>query len=282
MTAKRFSPLLFILSLMLATASEAQRLITAGPNITEIVLALGAGQQIVGVDNSSILPEGSSAARLGYIRQLPAEGMLALQPDRILGSSEMGPAVVIDQIRKAGVPVSEFAEEGGSADLLANIGQIAQLLERSKEGNKLQQQVKQQLAQLQQDAQPSAEAPRVVFLLLNEGAPLMVAGKGSVADELITLAGGINPAHKLRNYQTLSVESLLSLQPQVILLGTRHGNQAGQQLRHRYPQLAATTAGRLQAIYQINSKALLGGVGLTTLDEARRLQALLQKVPAEL
>ncbi|MGL5185865.1 MAG: ABC transporter substrate-binding protein, partial [Plesiomonas shigelloides] len=76
------------------------RVISAGSNVTEIIVALGAGDVLVGVDSSSRLPADSTAATLGYIRQLPAEGMLALRPDYVIGSDEMAPASALTALQQ--------------------------------------------------------------------------------------------------------------------------------------------------------------------------------------
>ena len=38
---------------------------------------------------------------VGYMRQLSAEGLLSLQPDAVVGTTEAGPPVVLDQVRSA-------------------------------------------------------------------------------------------------------------------------------------------------------------------------------------
>lgn len=260
--------------LLLTFNAGAERLITIGPAITEIVVALGAQHDIVGTDSSSVLPPKVNAARLGYLRQLPAEGMLALRPDRVIGSTEMAPDSTLTSVRQAGVKVTVLADGDDSAALLEHIQKIALLLNRRADGEQLQQQVEKQLAALEQGRQKLApiEQPKIIFLMINEGRTPMIAGGGSVADILIKLAGGLNPAEKLRNYQTISAENLLTLQPDLILLSERQGTAAASHLLNQYPLLMETPAGKHQRIMLINGKSLLGGVGLNTLREAQRVQ----------
>jgi iron complex transport system substrate-binding protein len=267
-----------------ANSTQAQRLITAGPAITEIVVALGAQHAIVGTDSSSWLPAEVSVTRLGYIRQLPAEGMLALRPDLVIGSAEMAPTATLTSVRQAGIEVVVLPDGEESAGLLERIQRIAALVGKKSAGEQLQQQVAKQLAALEQGKQKlAAQAqPNIIFLLINEGRPPMIAGAGSAADSLIGMAGGMNPAHHLRNYQAISAESLLTLQPDMILLSQRHGDQAAAQLLQQYPLLAGTPAGKNQAIMLIDGKALLGGIGLNTLHQAQRVQTqLLSQVAAQ-
>lgn len=276
--------LILIITFVFSSSLYAQRLITAGPAITEIVVALGAQQEIVGTDNSSVLPQEVSAAKLGYIRQLPIEGILALRPDLLIGSSEMAPTSTLDSLRQAGVTVTVLPDSDNIDGVLSNIDLIAQQVNQPAAGERLHQQTQQQLNTLKARAQQLADKkqPRVIFLLIHEGRPAMIAGQGSTANTLITLAGGVNPAHHLRNYQTISAENLLQMQPDVILISARHGNHGTTEVFKHYPLLEATPAGKNKNVMLVNGKALLGGAGLSTIDEAQRLQEqLLQVVGAQ-
>lgn len=84
----------------------ALRLITLGGSITEIVYALGAEAQLVGTDSTSFYPPAAAKTpKVGYFRQLSAEGILSLRPDVTVGTDDIGPPAVIDQVRSAGVKV---------------------------------------------------------------------------------------------------------------------------------------------------------------------------------
>ena len=85
---------------------KAPRLVTVSGAITEIVYLLGAEAQLVGTDTTSLFPVAAQkTAKVGYMRQLSAEGLLSLKPDAIIATTEAGPPVVLDQIRSAGVKV---------------------------------------------------------------------------------------------------------------------------------------------------------------------------------
>lgn len=64
----------------------AERIISAGSSVTELILALGAEQQLVGIDVTSVAPPSLALPKVGYHRQLSAEGLLALEPTQLLGS----------------------------------------------------------------------------------------------------------------------------------------------------------------------------------------------------
>ncbi len=85
----------------------ARRLVALSGALTEVVYLLGAQSLLVGTDTTSLYPEAAQkTAKVGYVRQLSAEGVLSLKPDAVVASSEAGPAVVLEQIRRAGVRVT--------------------------------------------------------------------------------------------------------------------------------------------------------------------------------
>ena len=84
------------------TAPVAGRVVALGGAITEVVYALGAEGQLVGTDTTSLYPAAAlQTAKVGYMRQLSAEGLLSLRPDAVLGTDEAG------QESSAGSPPSQ-------------------------------------------------------------------------------------------------------------------------------------------------------------------------------
>ncbi|MGL4823260.1 MAG: hemin ABC transporter substrate-binding protein [Plesiomonas shigelloides] len=263
-------------ALQIAPKIAPTRVISAGSNVTEIIVALGAGDVLVGVDSSSRLPADSKAATLGYIRQLPAEGMLALRPDYMIGSDEMAPASALTALQQAKIPLTVLPSDTTPEALKAQVKQIAALLHKEAEGQTLQTKIDQQLEQLAQtraqlQSKQHGKPLKAVYLLLHDGRPPMIAGGNTPADTLLTLAGAVNPAASVRNYQTVSAESLLAMQPDLIVVSERNWTGNADSLLAKQPLLQNTPAGRNKAVLPINGKALIGGIGLSTLSEAQRL-----------
>ena len=114
--------------------------------------------------------------------------------------------------------------------------------------------------------------------MIHEGRPANVAGKETSADEIIRLAGAINPAaQQITSYKPLAMESLVAMKPDVILVSQRSMKKMGgiDAILTALPMLAATPAGKNRAIEMIDGAALLGGLGLKSLAEAKRLNSLL-------
>lgn len=254
-----------------------QRVISAGSAVTELILALNGQDQLVAVDVTSSNPQTADLPQIGYHRQLSAEGLLALNPSQLIGSQEMGPESTLRQLRTAGVNVNIINSDPTADGLLTRIDQVAHLIHRQREAEALKQQVTLDLQQLSEHKNLSSQA-KVLFLLLHEGRAANVAGANTIPDTLITLAGATNPASPLiSSYKPLSMEALIEMQPDVILVSGRSFEQLGGAgaVLNAVPALKATPAGINQRIITIDGHAIVGGVGLKTLQEALRLQTLL-------
>ena len=255
-----------------ATAQE--RIISAGGAVTELIYALGAEQQLVAVDVTSRVPAEAQLPKIGYHRQLSAEGLMALAPDRIIGSDEMGPETTLTQIKQSGINVDIINTKPTVTGLLERIDDIARLTNTTDKADKIKTDVEQQVKQLNSNIPLESKQKKVLFLLVHEGRPANVAGKNTTADAVIQLAGATNPAaEQLESYKPLSMEAMVSMQPDVILVSGRSWKTLGgaDALLKALPMLAATPAGKNKAIEAIDGSALVGGLDLKSLSEAKRL-----------
>lgn len=259
-----------------ATAQE--RIISAGGAVTELIYALGAEQQLVAVDVTSRVPAEAQLPKIGYHRQLSAEGLMALAPNRVIGSDEMGPETTLTQLKQSGINVDIINTKPTVTGLLERIDDIARLTNTTDKASKIKTNVEQQVEQLNSNIPLKSEQKKVLFLLVHEGRPANVAGKNTTADAVITLAGATNPAaEQLESYKPLSMEAMVSMQPDVILVSGRSWQTLGgaDALLKALPMLAATPAGKNKAIETIDGSALVGGLGLKSLSEAKRLNLAL-------
>ncbi len=270
-----FALLSTALSMPLQAAQE--RIISAGSAVTELILALHAEQSLIAVDVTSQLPDGQQLPKIGYHRRLSAEGLLALSPTKLIGSDEMGPASVLQQLKSTGVDIEVVNTQANVDGLKARIDQIAAILNKPQEAQQLKSLVDQQVQSLKVN-QPTNQKKKVLFLLIHEGRAANVAGTDTTPDAIINLAGAINPAaDKITAYKPLSSESMVEMQPDVILVSGRSFEKLGgpDAIIKMMPLLAATPAGQNKQIMTIDGAALVGGLGLKSLAEAKRLNQLL-------
>ncbi|MBW3695531.1 hemin ABC transporter substrate-binding protein [Vibrio sp. T187] len=264
-------------SVAIAQSETSPRIISAGAAVTELVFALGAENQLVAVDVTSHIPESLGLPKIGYHRRLSAEGLLALQPTTLIGSDEIGPDTTIQQLESTGVEVEIVNTESNVEGLLNRIDQIAKITHTETQAVAVKAQVQQQVSALESNQVSENSAKKMLFLLIHEGRPANVAGQDTTPNAIIELAGGVNPAaEKLTSYKPLSMESLVEMQPDVILVSGRSYKKLGgaDEILAALPMLAATPAGINKQIITLDGSALVGGLGLNSLAEAKRLNAI--------
>ncbi|MNO64002.1 Hemin-binding periplasmic protein HmuT precursor [compost metagenome] len=233
-------------------------------------MALGGEQSLIATDVSS--PEPKGLPRVGYHRALAAEGILSLAPTRLVGSDEMGPPPALEQLRRAGVEVTVLPTAPTLANLNERIDALAGLLGNQAAGTRLKAEIAVQSDKLAAQAKQNKPL-RVAFLLLHKGQPTSIAGGNTTASALVTLAGGVNPVARLHDYKPVSTESLIELQPDLVLVSGRDWQQyqSVDSVLAQVPALAATPAGKNRAIHAIDGHALQGGLSLRSLQQANQI-----------
>lgn len=258
---------------------DTNRIVSAGNGVTEIIYALGAGDRVIAVDQTSTWPEAvNELPRLGYHRQLSAEGILALQPTLLIGTQDMGPPATLAQLESAGVEVEALSVDFSAQSIEKQIKSLADILDRESEGEALWADIRDSLDTAKALAtsyeQEHQKKVPVLFLLTMGGRAPSVAGKGTAANAMIALAGGYNPAaDQFQGYKTLSNEALFLLAPEVIVFpgSTSNPDMTPEKLLEQMPTLKQTPAGRNGRIVAIDGNLLLGGLGPRTGDVALSL-----------
>ena len=245
-------------------ATDMQRVISAGGSISEWLVAMGGENTLVGVDTTSLHPASlQKLPSVGYQRQLAAEGVLTLQPQLMFGSAEMGPPPVLEQLRAAGVQIETLSVDADVAAVSQTVRRMGQLLQRSEQAEQVLARFKHGMAEQQQQRQTiQGTAPRVVLVFsAGHGNPL-TAGTNTVGDWLIQQSGGENLAVH-QGFKALSSESMLALNPQVIIVADRHnqGLEALETMLSSAPALRHTEAVLNKRVIAIDPTLLVGGLG---------------------
>ena len=195
-----------------------ERVITIGGCVTETVFALEMGQNVVAVDISSSIPNKvTQLPQVGYIRGISTEGILSMNPDKILTTTEMGPPKVVQQLKDAGINLKIFNAPKNYDDILSLIDDVATFLDISKKG----EQLKSELIELNnQINELKLDKPKIVFFMSPALGSYNAAGSGTRADYLINYIGGENIfTNDFKRYTKVSKEDIIKYNPDIILTG---------------------------------------------------------------
>lgn len=207
------------------------RIVSVSGSTTEIVYALGAEKQLVGTDTTSLFPAAAlQTAKVGYQRQLSAEGLLSLKPDAVIGTTEAGPPVVMDLIRSAGVAVDLVEADHSWAEVKRKITAVGKATNRAQEAALLQAKLDAQwqdaLTQVAKASGGGAKKPRVIFIL-SHTTNAQVSGEKTAAHAMMTFAGldnalaGPGNAASFSGYRAMTAEAMVVAAPDVVITTTQ-------------------------------------------------------------
>src|SRR5438445_2183219 len=195
--------------------AQVRRVVTLAPSLSEMVLALGAGDRLVGVTRFDDDPRAAGLPRVGGYNDPEPETVLGLKPDLVLAETAPENRGPVETLARVGVPIEAFAL-GNLAQIEEAMEQIGALLGLPERGRALAQALETRRREVREGA---ARGPHPRALLLFGLDPLVVATPSSFVGELLEDAGGVNAAPSDgKPFTRMSVEAAVQAQPDVLVL----------------------------------------------------------------
>ena len=203
-----------------------QRIVSLAPSNTEILFAIGAGDQVVGRDQLSDFPEEAQAVTdIGSTYgDLNTELIVSLNPDLVL-AAEVNTPEQVQQLEDLGLTVYYLKNPLTLEEMYGNLEIAAQLTGHEEEAAALIESLQARVAAVDGKIAPLSSRPGVFYELdATDPAKPFTAGKGTFIDQLIERAGGFNIASDLEDYPQMSLEQVVAADPAFIILGdARYG-----------------------------------------------------------
>jgi iron complex transport system substrate-binding protein len=240
-----------------ATSSfSVARVVVLANGVAEIMNSLNAGALIVGRDLASSEKALEDVPVVTSGHQVIPEKVIGLKPDLVIIDASTGPKSAIDQIRSAGIRVEQTPESWNLADISLKVQAVANVIGAPQQGDLLNQAISSAITNSKLSSKP-----RVAFLYLRGTSSIyLIGGEGSGADSLISAIGGIDvgAAALPRPFNTLTAESLATLNPDVIIVMTKGLESVGGiSGLLKLPGVAQTEAGKKQAVIDVDDSLLL-------------------------
>jgi iron complex transport system substrate-binding protein len=203
-------------------ANPAQRVVSLAPSSSEILFAIGAGEQAVGRDTFSDYPEAVKTVPDigGGFGELNTEIILAQKPDLVLASS-LTPPEQIKALEDLGITVYALANPSDFQGMFDSIRTVASLVGHEPQAEELIQGLQRRVSQVEEKVGSAPTRPLVFYELdgTDPNAP-WTPGPGSYVDQLIKMAGGENLGNQLNSeWAQISIEELIAKDPDIILIG---------------------------------------------------------------
>lgn len=194
------------------------KIVSLAPSTTEILFALGLGDEIVGVSQFCDYPaQALSIEKVGSFSQPNVEKILMLRPD-IIFCTGLEQAPIIIKLRQLRVNVC-ISDPKNFSELYRSIEEIGCLTGTENKARVLIESMQSQSAAISARVRPIPLSKRPKVFVEYWSQPLMTAGAGSFLDELIDQAGGVNVAHDIQKpYSRIAQEEVLRRNPDCIIM----------------------------------------------------------------
>jgi iron complex transport system substrate-binding protein len=230
------------------------RIISLAPSNTEILFALGLADRVVAVtDYCNYPPEAEAKPSIGGFSTPNIEEIVALSPDLLLATS-IHEKKIIPQLENKGLTALALSPKtiDGVLEAISLTGKVTGVPENASAlATEMRRRIKavtDKTASL-----PSEPRPGTFYIVWHD--PLMTAGSGTLQDELIEKAGGLNIARELTDYADISLEAVIVANPDVIIAGAGHGSGQDQPFQYAQvePRLRDTSARQNNHVYTIDA-----------------------------
>ena len=217
---------LTVLLLLLSSLLFSQtKVVSLSPSITEILFAVGAGEQVAGVTSYCNYPEAALELRKigGFsAKSISLETIVALTPDLIIAEENAHDSLK-DSFQRLGLRVL-YINAVSYEDIFANILLIGSETGHIKEAEALVAELKSRLSGLEEKLASVTEGKTVFWEVWHD--PLMTAGPETFIGQSIALAKGRNIFGDAEtDWPQVSTEELIRRDPQVILSSNSHGGR---------------------------------------------------------
>lgn len=241
-----------------------RRIVCLSKHLTEMVFALGKGHDIVAVDLSSTYPDSAKLLKtVGYHRALSPESIIAMEPDLVIHSNDIGPENVLPQITKAGLNIKAFggANTIDSAKLL-----LADLGKFFGEEHKADSLIKKMDAGITNAAAELTsrnikDTPSVMIIHFGRANNVyfVMSGRNGVGDKMIQLAGGKTAKYDAKGARQISAEAVAEANPDIIIATDYGFDQMGgmEKFATGVAGVSLTDAAKNKRIYRFEEHDLI-------------------------
>ena len=216
--------------------SPPQRIISLYGGLTEVLIALGLKDRVVAhIQGDASLTD---LPTVGTHFQPNVEMILALKPDLVVQGGVPKGMPALKKLEAEGVPVAMFAPHD-FAGLFSTIQRLGALTGQEKAAAALNRGLQDRLQQVAERLK-GRKPVRVFFEVRYQN--LLAVGRGSMVNDIITRAGGVNVVETAQRLAPFSLEALL--QAAAGRLPHSAGAHEPESRGHLFPALLPGVAGR--------------------------------------
>ena len=189
---------------------------------------------------------------MGYHRALNAEGIISLKPDVVFNDGNWGPAPVIEQLKKVGIPLKQFPSAPSIDSTKVLFRMLAAEFNMPEKGAELCSKLDAGMKAAAEKVATYKDKPKVLLIHFGRANNnYFVVGTKGFPNFMIEQAGGVNAADT-SSFRMLSSEIIVKEQPDVILATDFGYDQQGSIDKFLgLPGIAFTPAGKNKKIFRV-------------------------------
>ena len=230
-----------------------QRIISLSPSNTEMVYALGLQDRLVGVTSyDNYPPEAKNKPIVSDYSTVDLEKIVNAKPDLVLADS-IHKKDTIPALEKLGITVYTMNPKN-TDEILNEIKVLGQITGKTQEADNMVSSLKNRIQAVTDKTAKitDSQKPRVLYVTWHD--PIWTAGSDTMIQYLIDMAGGTNIAADLNGYATITLESAIQRNPQVIIVMSSMGDQnTSLDYIKSNEQFSATDAVKNGRVYEIDA-----------------------------
>jgi iron complex transport system substrate-binding protein len=227
-----------------------KRIVSIAPKNTEMLFAIGAGENVVGVTSfCNFPPEAHDREKVGGFAasSLSIEKIVGLRPDLVVTAAEFQ-RLVVDELDRLGITVFALAAESFDG-LCGEMDILGRITGRQTEAGRVIDGMRSRFERVRTATAAIPASERVSVFCEISDEPFLAAGPKSFIGEMIEACGGVNIMHDARAaYPHVNPEVLLERSPAVILIPSEEGRpppHAGVRVLPAWNELPAVQNGRV-------------------------------------
>lgn len=230
---------------------EPKRVVSAAPNITEIIYALEKGETLVGrTDLCNYPTEVAKVSSIGGMQDASIEKIVALKPDVVIASAFFTKEMV-QKLEKLNIKVlALYGPESfdGAYDVITQVGKV---LNVELKADQVIDEMKDKVKSVEKRVK-HLDKPSVYYVISFGKSGDYTAGKDTFIGQMIEMAGGRNAAEDVKGWQ-YSLERLIKNDPDMIVCARDHFTKNGFISADGYKQLKAV---KQQRVFEVDGDAI--------------------------
>lgn len=237
-------------------------IVSLAPSVTEMVAALGLKNSLIGVTLWDSAITRKAKVVIGKEGTINTEIILSLEPQAVI-TAAITSSEDIKRMESLGLKV--FLLKGEDIDeILDDLRRLGDFLNSSKRAKKLADSLSTAEKRLEECAESLSKIS--VFLLLDTHGGLWTAGRKTFLNDLVKRAGGDNIFSDIQGWKSVSPETVLQRNPEVIVLGW-----GADSMILRQSPLKRLKAVRFGKIFRCPDPDMLARPGIHSVDALRWL-----------